>query len=207
MAKYELLQPSDMRLNGISREVRTEEVGSEPLETLLDAMRTLALNERDKEKPQRRTLVGLAAPQVGAFLRIILFDKSASADRPNFNPDIRFLINPRIVTAASEEVLGREGCYSSGEVCGAVYRARSISAVALDVAGKEVQYDLTDFQARIIQHEIDHLNGIRFPDRVRRPEHLHQVGANDFQAYRGHWQTWQEFYPLEKWLKIKNGKG
>ncbi|MGH7238011.1 MAG: peptide deformylase [Candidatus Saccharimonadales bacterium] len=205
MADYELLKATDVRLNNISRELGTDEISSDFLQDVTTSMQTVALNERDKDNPGRRTLVGLAAPQIGAFVRVILFDQNASAGEPNFDPDIRFMINPQIEKSSQQESLGREGCYSSGEICGAVHRANSAIVCGLDLNGKTACYDLKDFQARIVQHEIDHLNGIRFPDRVRKPEHLHRVGEDEFQAYREHWQTWKKQYPFEGWLIMKNG--
>lgn len=207
MTNYELIEATDTRLNGVSREVQADEIGSDFLEDVARSMRVIALNERDKDNPERRTLVGLAAPQIGTFVRVILFDEDATAGNPNFNPNIHFVINPRIEEVSEEEALGREGCYSSGEICGAVFRAKSINVSGLDLAGKNISYNLNDFQARIVQHEIDHLNGIRFPDRIRKLEHLHRVAADEFQDYREHWQTWEKQYPCEDWLKIKQGEG
>lgn len=62
------------------------------------------------------------------------------------------------------------------------------------------------FQSRILQHEIDHLDGIRFPSRVRNPQQLHLVEFDDFQNYRENWATWTKYYPFEKWLQMYEGK-
>lgn len=206
MADHELLPASDARLNLVSRELGEEEIGAHGAsEFVIKAMTAIALGERDEAHPNRPSLVGLAAPQIGAMVRIILFDQKATAGEPNFEPDLQFVINPRITQASEQEELGREGCYSTGDIRAAVYRAQSIRLAGLDEQGAPMQLDLTGFQARIAQHEIDHLNGIRCPDRVRDPSHLHLVKPDEFQDYREHWQTWPTHYPIEDWLKLKGG--
>lgn len=202
-----LLTPTDRRLNLRSREVDVAELSSTVVQDVLADMRRIAIGERDETHPEKRSLVGLAAPQLGKLFRIILIDIAADPTTSNFVPNLKFFINPHIVEASANEVLDREGCYSTGEICGAVYRADSVTVVALDGSGQEfIHQSANPFQARILQHEIDHLDGIRFPARVRNSEHLHRVATDEFQTYRDNWMNWKILYPIEDWLKIERGE-
>jgi len=203
----ELILPSDLLLNRRSRYVETEELDDSRVTVLLEDMERIAMGERDEAHPEKRSLVGLAAPQVGELLRIILIDLAADPATPNFMPDLKFFINPQIITTSYDENLGREGCFSTGEICGAVRRANDVIVRALDEDGNEFEHtSTTPFQARILQHEIDHLDGIRFPLRVRTKSHLHRVGPDKFQEYRNNWETWSDMYPYEDWLRMYNGE-
>ena len=204
-SSHDFLLPTDTRLNNVSREISAEEIGSEFLNSLCLKMESIAMDERDAEHPDLPSLVGLAGPQVGEFVRIILFDMQADDSKTNPNPDIRFVVNPRIITASNERELGREGCYSTADIRAVVNRHRSLIVAGLDKVGKPILYELEGFQARIVQHEIDHLDGIRCPDRIDSLSHLHQVSDSEFQDYRENWATWDKFYEIEDWLKIKSG--
>ncbi len=205
MANYVILLPSDVRLNCVSSAVR--DVQSEHVAKVVQAMTKIAMGARDEKHPEAPSMVGLAAPQIGVFERIIAVDLNANPGSTNFDVDLRFIINPQIKDASVEEELGREGCYSTGDIAGAVYRAKSVTVVGLDLSGDLVEHRLEGFVARIVQHEIDHLNGIRFPDRIRDPKHLHAFESKlgEFQRYRTEWATWQNLYPVESWIKVKSG--
>lgn len=206
MNSCELIEATDTRLNGWSSPLERGEVKSDKTAEIIKAMTRIAIGERDEDNPQRPAIVGLAAPQIGAFKRIILFDTQATGEKPNFSPELKFVLNPSIVDISDEEELGREGCYSTGGVRAAVYRAKTVRVDGLDEIGKSVHHNLEGFQARIVQHEIDHLNGVRCPDRIRDPQHLHDVKLDEFQDYRENWMNWQRFYPVEGWLRIKRGE-
>ncbi|MBI5531423.1 MAG: peptide deformylase [Deltaproteobacteria bacterium] len=112
--------------------------------------------------------VGIAAPQVGLGVRAILVMHGARPSTPGgvADPRIVFYLNPRIVERSDEVTLDYEGCLSVAEVCGMVRRNRSV-VVEHGVAGaKPVRVEATGFDARIFQHEIDHLEGVLYIDRV-----------------------------------------
>ncbi len=108
--------------------------------------------------------VGIAAPQVGRLERIVLVDVS-NAKRPVANHGLMVLINPEI-TAQSGKVVGREGCLSVPDYTGKVARAETIELIAYDREGQPQQLRCKGFEARAVQHEIDHLNGLLFLDRL-----------------------------------------
>jgi peptide deformylase len=105
--------------------------------------------------------VGLAAPQVGASQRLLVL---AVPVKRRQRVDMT-LINPEVVRAEGWEV-GEEGCLSVPGVYDEVKRASSIDVEALDESGRPVKFSADGFLARAIQHEIDHLNGVLFVDRL-----------------------------------------
>jgi peptide deformylase len=113
--------------------------------------------------------VGLAAPQIGESLRMIVM--RVIADRSDVNsaepPRSIALINPEIEFLGSETELGWEGCLSVPELRGVVPRASHIAYRGILPGGKRIKGEATGFQARILQHEFDHLNGILYLDRMR----------------------------------------
>ena len=206
MADYELISPYDVRLNAVSSEV--VDLVSTHVGQIIQAMTRIAMGERDEQHPELPSLVGLAAPQIGVFERIIAIDMKAGPEAANFDVDLRFIINPRLTNVSAEEELGREGCYSTGDIGGAAYRAKQVTITGFDQHAEPVSYNLNGYLARIAQHEVDHLNGIRFPDRVREPKHLHAFDfkSKDFQRYREEWMTWSNLYSVDDWLKVKQGE-
>ncbi len=108
--------------------------------------------------------VGIAAPQIGDLSRMIVVDCRASR-RPCANHGLLLMANPQI-TAASGERLGREGCLSVPDWVGMVPRAAEIELCYDDPDGRRQTLAATGFEARVIQHEIDHLDGILFIDRI-----------------------------------------
>ncbi|WP_054694661.1 peptide deformylase [Syntrophomonas palmitatica] len=100
--------------------------------------------------------VGLAAPQIGISKRMILVD-------PGDN--LLELINPVIIKSAGEKS-AREGCLSIPGTVGMVKRALEVTVVGLNRQGEEVTIEASDLLARVLQHEIDHLDGILFIDKA-----------------------------------------
>lgn len=103
--------------------------------------------------------VGLAAPQLGELVRIVVVDVSGHPKAASSN-GLLVLVNPRVVESSGSEV-AREGCLSIPELTANVRRATRVRVEALDAA-----VDAEGFEARCLQHEIDHLDGLLFLDRV-----------------------------------------
>ena len=104
--------------------------------------------------------VGLAAPQVGILKRIVVIDTTGE------NPYI--LINPRIVESSGEQT-GQEGCLSVPGKSGVVTRPNYVKVVALDANMKEFELEGTELLARAICHELDHLDGHLYVEKVEGP--------------------------------------
>ncbi|WP_455209949.1 peptide deformylase [Kaarinaea lacus] len=107
--------------------------------------------------------IGIAAPQVGRFQRIVLLDLSSKPKIKNHGRLV--LINPEI-TEWEGMVKGREGCMSVPDYTGNVIRAEKIKFSAFDELGNQHHYETEGFEARAVQHEVDHLDGILFIDRL-----------------------------------------
>jgi peptide deformylase len=108
--------------------------------------------------------VGLAAPQLGDEVRLVAVDVSGHPKAETSN-GLLVLINPVIVMALGAEV-AREGCLSIPDLTANVRRATEIAVRALAPDGSEVEFESAGFEARCLQHELDHLDGILFLDRV-----------------------------------------
>jgi peptide deformylase len=104
--------------------------------------------------------VGLAGPQVGVGRRIIVVDPREHDIEP------MALVNPRILTAAEETERAEEGCLSIPGLRELVDRSIRVVVEALDLKGETVHIEAAGLLARVLQHEIDHLDGILFLDRV-----------------------------------------
>jgi len=120
--------------------------------------------------------VGLAAQQIGQALQLTVLDVSQVEDRPstmklngeNVDPKSAMplvLINPEI-KLGNETEIGTEGCLSFPEINGEIERARSIAACAQTLNRERIEIEASGLLARAIQHEVDHLNGILFIDRM-----------------------------------------
>lgn len=104
--------------------------------------------------------VGLAAPQVGESIRLICVDQTGPKERG----DLMVMINPEI-TGCEGSVDSEEGCLSCPEFTGKVKRSEKITVKALDRDGKEMCLDAQGYLAVIIQHEVDHLDGVTIVDK------------------------------------------
>jgi peptide deformylase len=108
--------------------------------------------------------VAIAAPQIGIMKRIIALDITARGAKDTGH-GLLVLINP-VITARSHNKIVREGCLSIPDYLANVKRAKKVTATALDRSGKAVTIEARGLEAIALQHEIDHLDGILFIDRV-----------------------------------------
>jgi peptide deformylase len=120
--------------------------------------------------------VGLAAPQINVSQQLAVIEyaedddeESAEGAEPEPKPKKLFvLINPEIIKASEEKVLGVEGCLSVPGLIGEVERHEALHVKALNRHGKPIKLKVDGWLARIFQHEIDHLNGVIFTDLATR---------------------------------------
>ncbi|MDR1086440.1 MAG: peptide deformylase [Deltaproteobacteria bacterium] len=153
MAILPILKYPDRRLRQIS----------EPIRDFDDALKSLA--EDMKETMLAAPGAGLAAPQVNRFLRLIVID--GSKEDEEYGQTVVTLINPRIVESTGKQIF-REGCLSVEELQSDVIRSETVTVTAQDIAGQTFVISAKDRQAVILQHEIDHLDGILFLDHISR---------------------------------------
>jgi peptide deformylase len=156
MALRDVLKFPDKRLKEISI----------PIEKISDEIRELASDmlEVMYDEPG----IGLAAPQVGAAVRLIVVDTDWTADDAERNPLV--LVNPEILES-SGKIVWKEGCLSVPDFEADVERASHVKLRATNLEGEDLEISASELQAVCFQHEIDHLDGILFIDRISRLKH------------------------------------
>ncbi len=116
---------------------------------------------------------GLAAPQIGASLRVVIFGIAENPRYPGVAPvPTTVLINPELTVLDAEEEFAWEGCLSVPGMRGRVGRARHIRYAGHDVCGQRFEREAAGFHARVVQHEVDHLDGLLYPRRIRDLRHF-----------------------------------
>ena len=153
MAILEILKLPDPALKQVS----------EPVTEFDDALRSF-IADLEETRQDGPAAVGIAAPQVGYFKRVVILDCSKTR-KPVPNHGHLILVNPEITHWEGYEP-GREGCLSVPDYTGNVIRATRIHLLASDPHGETLEFDMEGYEARAAQHEIDHLDGMLFVDRV-----------------------------------------
>ena len=111
---------------------------------------------------------GIAAPQIGVSLRIVIFEVTENPRYPHVAPiPYTVLINPEVTALDATEEDGWEGCLSVPGMRGLVPRARRVRYRGFDLSGAPIERSVEGFHARVVQHEVDHLDGILYPQRIR----------------------------------------
>lgn len=136
---------------------------SEPVEQFDDALK-LFVADLEETRLAGPGAVGIAAPQVGMAKRIVIVDVS-NMKKPVDNHGYLLMINPEI-TKWEGMAKGREGCLSVPDYTGNVIRAEKIHIKFQNIEGEWIEFDTEGFEARAIQHELDHLDGMLFLDRL-----------------------------------------
>ena len=132
--------------------------------------------------------LGLAAPQISVPLRLIVIEMPAELDEDGneIHPgELYVYCNPEIVEASGEEE-DQEGCLSVPGYVGQVKRATSVTVKGQDLKGRKIRTKAQGLLARAFQHEIDHINGILFIDRVDSPEKLRRTRSGEDEDESGY---------------------
>lgn len=132
--------------------------------------------------------LGLAAPQISVPLRVIVIEVPAEVDEEGneTHPSQLYVYcNPEIVEASGEEE-AQEGCLSVADYVGQVKRATSVTVKGEDTKGRKIRTKAKGLLARAFQHEIDHINGILFIDRVESPEKLRRIRPDEEESEAGY---------------------
>ncbi len=113
--------------------------------------------------------IGLSAIQIDKPKRVIVYEYIKPPKSKNLSPKIplKILINPKITKFSKKTELDEEGCLSFPNLYGIVKRSTHIKVTALGLDGKEIKFGAKGLEARVIQHEIDHLDGILFVDHLK----------------------------------------
>jgi peptide deformylase len=154
-----------LTMSELDRNMRTREVDG-----VDDVARELAADLIDTMRASP-ACVGIAAPQIGVSLRAFALDVSGHKKTTTCHGEL-VLFNPVIVSAESS-ITEREGCMSVPDLTGDVARAVAVIVDGIDCHGNAVRIESEGFEARALQHEIDHLDGLLFLDRLAGPGALH----------------------------------
>jgi len=157
MAIREVLRMGDARLLQMSQPVR--DFPSPELSQLLVDMR---------DTMRARNGAGIAAPQIGVALQVVIFGLTHNPRYPDAEPvPDTVLINPQIELLGDDTEDGWEGCLSVPGMRGLVPRFRTLRYVGFDENAQPIDRVVSGFHARVVQHEVDHLHGVLFPMRIR----------------------------------------
>ncbi|HSE13279.1 MAG TPA: peptide deformylase [Rudaea sp.] len=153
----EILKMGDARLLQVARPIET--FGTPQLHALISDM---------FDTMHAAGGVGLAAPQIGVDLQLVIFGFEQSERYPDAPPVPRtILLNPRVIPLSEEMEEGWEGCLSVPGMRGAVDRYARIHYSGVDPEGRKIEREAEGFHARVVQHEYDHLIGRLYPSRIR----------------------------------------
>ena len=137
------------------------EIGEEALSLARDLVDTMRASP---------ACVGLAAPQIGVSLRAFVIDVTGHRKARSCHGTV-VLFDP-VIVAAGEPETAREGCMSVPDLTGDVARAARLTVAGTDPDGAQVTLEVDAFEARAVQHELDHLDGLVFLDRVSGPHNV-----------------------------------
>jgi peptide deformylase len=152
----EVLRMGDPRL--LARSTEVKRFGTSELAALLEDMR---------DTMQAYNGAGLAAPQIGVPVRVVIFGMARNPRYPDAEPvPYTELVNPVLEPLGDEVEDSWEGCLSVPGFRGMVPRWSRLRYVGFDPQGNPIARDATDFHARVVQHECDHLDGILYPMRI-----------------------------------------
>ncbi|OTG65552.1 peptide deformylase [Acinetobacter silvestris] len=151
-------QRGEAILTLIAAHVAESEFNSTWLNGLADAMQATMLE---------RNGVGIAAPQVYVSKRIIIVASRANPRYPDApEMDAIVMVNPEILEKSEQTILGEEGCLSVPNERGEVARAEMVKVRYFTLEGEKFETEFHGFPARIVQHEVDHLDGVLFVERL-----------------------------------------
>ncbi len=162
MAAREIIQVGDSRLREKSRPI--ERVTPEIRQLVDDMVETMYENDG----------VGLAAVQIGELQRILVIEIPEDEEIWG-SGELYVVLNPEIVKESRETEVGVEGCLSIRGYAGEVERATEILVRGQDMQGKSFRMRPRGYLARVFQHEIDHLNGVLYIDRLVSPDRIWEV--------------------------------
>lgn len=166
MTKIDRRVIGDPILRKVADKITKQEFGSKKLINLVDSMRS-ALEKNDYG-------IAMAAPQIGVSKAVIVIELKPTPTRKDIDKFSLVLINPKITAYKGKKVMLRDGCISIGAQEDPLYgwseRYESVVVSYMDNDGNEHTETYDGFMAHVMQHEVDHLNGVLFVDRVKDPK-------------------------------------
>lgn len=183
--KLKIVQAGDPVLRKQSRALTKEEIRSSATQVLIDLMR---------DTMRAAPGVGLAAPQIGKSIQLAVIEDPAGtvsdlsadelAERQRVPIPFHVIINPKLTVVGDSSATFFEGCLSVEGYQAIVDRALKVRVECLNERGEKITINATGWYARILQHEIDHLNGILYVDRMK--SRTYTTGENFFRYWMNH---------------------
>ncbi len=187
------LPPEHPMLRQPCQPIIPKDLKSKSFQKLLDHLLDFVYGHSNKgltrNKKQAMT-VGLSANQIGISLQINIIDLGIGHKSYN---DIHILINPRIIWKSKSIIEKIEGCVNLPTIWGQVKRSRTVTVQALDRSGNQLTIKARGWPAVLLQHEIDHLHGHLFLDRLSDPTKAHLVEEGDYKLYKKQPKNWTKF--------------
>lgn len=179
------------------RDLRKTTVQQE-IEALIDFV--YGNNNKGKNRNRNHAMtVGLSANQVGLNKRISIVDMAIG--KRGYS-DIQVLINPEITWMSTATVENCEGCVNLPSIWGYVKRSKRIKVKALDRSGNEIALTLNGWPAILLQHEIDHLNGKLFIDKLPDAKGAFHVEDGDYQKFKQEKRAWKKFIDVSDLVRM-----
>ncbi len=177
------LEPTDPRLRLACQAVSRTELRTKAFQVQIDDLLSFVYGQNNKGISRvkwRPMTVGLSANQVGIMRQVSIIDLAIG--HKNFS-DLHVLINPVISRHGKSLATHNEGCVNLASIWGSVERYTKVTVKALDRSGNKLTLDLTGWPAVLLQHEIDHLQGRLFIDRLRDATKAHFVADDQMKDY------------------------
>lgn len=196
-----VLEPSNPLLRKACTTIPKKDLRKTSVQEEIEAMIDFVYgtnNKGKKRKTNQSMTVGLSANQVGLSKRISIVDMAIG--KRGYS-DIQVLINPEIVWSSISMVEHGEGCVNLPTIWGYVMRSKRIKVKALDRSGNELLLTLKGWPAILLQHEVDHLNGKLFIDKLLDPKKAHWVGKGDYKKYKTEKKNWKKFIDVSEIVK------
>lgn len=203
---------TDSRLNQVCDEILVDQISSKETQNIITDMLEFAGYEANPGQltpgKNYRRMVGLAAPQVGVMKRIVIVDTLINP------PDIKKLkleafINPKIIWKSQKKESYPEACYSVPfHYNGVMHRSKAIVIEAYTKKGEFIRKRFEGYTARIFQHEIEHLDGKRFPISLKSSKELHIVPSEvmaKIEYRNGKWKIWNNIASQKTFENLQKG--
>jgi len=178
-----------------------EEITSPEMQQLANQM----IDYMKDRKNEGKEIYGLSAPQIGISKRVIVIDMNIGDDRKTPFSKYEVFFNPVIQWKSNVTVLDQETCLSTGNIAAPVRRSIMVKFFGYDRNANLIFFTFHDLLARVAQHQVDHLEGIRFPELVEEGNGvLHWVEPQEINRYKVNWHIWEKEVTFDDWKNWSN---
>ncbi len=200
MNRLVISKPNNIGLHKLCETVSLSEIRTKEFQQIIESMLDIVYGKSNKGKNRntnKPSTVGLSANQVGIDKRISIVDLGIGHKSYN---DLHILINPEIYWYSKTKIRRPEGCVNLEEIWGIVDRSKRVKVRAYDRSGNRISLDLKGLAAILLQHEVDHLNGMLFIDRLTDPKKAHMVKDGQLREYKKAKDNWNNYIDVSSLL-------